>query len=197
MSVFIKLFPNPAVVDVLILFVLHPDKEIYQASVVESTGKALMQVQRALKRIEEAGLITKERVGNRIYYKANRMHPAFEDIKRALFKTVIIGDALKKKLDFLKSKILYCFIYGSTARAEERSSSDIDLFLIGNLGLRDVASMLGSIREELGREVNPTVYSINEFKNKLKERNIFITTIIQEPKIWLTGDENEFKKMAQ
>lgn len=81
MASFARLFPNPSFVDTLILFLTHPDDEIYQSRVVISTGWALMQVQRALKRLEETGLITKTKSGNRIYYKANKKHPAFEDIK--------------------------------------------------------------------------------------------------------------------
>ncbi len=197
MTTFIKLFSNPTLANVLVIFVSHPETEMYQSSIVESTHKALMQVQRALKRLEETGLIIKIRSGNRVYYKANRTHPAFEDIKRALFKTVIIGDVLRKSLASLHNKIQFGFIYGSMARAEETSTSDIDLLLIGDLSLRDIATVLGSIRHELEREVNPTVYSIKEFKRMLKDGNVFIKDVIKKPKIWLIGDEGEFTKMVQ
>lgn len=197
MNSFIKLFPSSSLVAVLTFFMTHSDEEIYQSGLVETTKYALVQVQRALKRLEETGLITKTKSGNRVYYKANRMHPAFEDIKRALFKTVLFGDLLKKALDPIKDRIRFSFIYGSLARGEESLNSDVDLFIIGDLGIRDVASLLGAIGQEMGREINPTVYPLKEFKKKIKEKNTFIKEIISKPKIWLIGEENEFAKMGQ
>lgn len=197
MNPFIKLFPSPSFVAVLTLFLTHPEEEIYQSRIVETTKCILIQVQRALKRLEETGLITKTKSGNRVYYKANRMHPAFEDIKRALFKTILFGDLLKDALDPFKDRIEFSFIYGSLARGEESFDSDIDLFIIGDLGMRDVASLLGAVGHEIGREINPTVYPLREFKKKIKEKNTFIKEIMNKPKIWLIGEESEFAKMAQ
>lgn len=197
MNPFIKLFPNPSFVRVLMIFLAHPDEEFYQSSIVDSTGCALTQVQRALIRIEKAGLISKIKSGNRSYYKANQKHPAFEDIKRALFKTVLFGDSLKKALEPIKNKIQYSFIYGSVASDSESSKSDIDLFIIGDLGLREIASILGNVGNEIGREINPNVYSKKEFKRKVKEENPFINEILLQPKIWLIGEEGEFKKLGQ
>lgn len=197
MTSFIKLFPSPSFTDVLVFFLTHPNEEAYQSQIVNSTGRALIQIQRALNRLEDTGLIVKNRQGNRIYYKANQMHPAFDDIKRALFKTVIFGDTLKKALIALKHKILFSFIYGSMARADESPTSDIDIFIVGNLGIKDIAGILGSIGNELGREINPTVYPLKELKKKIKEKNPFINEIIHGPKIWLIGEENEFAEMAK
>jgi uncharacterized protein len=195
MASFIKLFPNPSFVAVLTLFLTHPDEEIYQSRIVDFTKCALIQVQRALKRLEDTGLITKTKSGNRVYYKANRVHPAFEDIKRALLKTVLFGDLLREALDPLKSKIQFSFIYGSLARGEETFNSDIDLLIIGDLGIRDVATVLGSVGNEIGREINPTVYPMKEFRKKIKEKNTFVEELILKPKIWLIGEESEFAKM--
>lgn len=197
MNSFTKLFPNPSFAVVLALFLTHPDEKFYQSQIVETTQCALIQVQRALKRIEETGLVTKMRSGNRVYYQANRLHPAFEDIKKALFKTVLFGDLLKKALRPLKDKIQFSFIYGSLARGEESVNSDIDLMIIGDLGIRDVASILGSIGQETGREINPTVYPLKEFRKKIKEKNSFIKEIMHKPKIWLIGEKHEFAKMDQ
>lgn len=195
MNSFVKLFSNPALVDVLAIFLAHPDEEFYQSSIVESTECALMQVQRALKRLEESGLIEKNKSGNRVYYRANKKHPAFQDIKNALFKTVLFGDLLKGSLNTLGKKIKFGFIYGSFASGKESSTSDIDLFIIGDLGIRDIASILNEYGRKLGREINPTVYSEKEFKSKITQKNPFINEILNCPKIWLIGEESEFKKM--
>ncbi len=195
MSHFIKLFSNPSLVDVLAVFLTHPDDVFYQSYIVESTGYALMQVQRALKRLEDTGLIEKTKSGNRSHYKANIKHPAFQDIKNALFKTILLGDLLKDALKPIKKKIKFGFIYGSLASGKESATSDLDLFIIGSLGIRDIADILSETSRELGREINPTVYSEKEFNKKIKDESPFIQEILHQPKIWLMGQENDFKKM--
>jgi len=103
-STLAELFPNPTLVKVLSLFLLHPEKEFYQRGIAASTGNALLQVQRALKRIERAGLVTKTRRGNMLYYQADRLHPAFEDLQRVFLKTVALGDVLREALAPLGDK---------------------------------------------------------------------------------------------
>lgn len=104
---------------------------------------------------------------------------------------------LQKALHQVKDRIQFSFIYGSVARGEESFNSDLDLFIVGDLGIRDVASLLGKVGHELGREINPTVYSMREFKKKIKENSNFIKEIMRNPKIWLIGEESEFAKMVQ
>lgn len=86
MDQFLKLFSSQCLVDVLMIFLTHPNESYYQSYIVKTAGYSLMQIQRALKRLEESGLINKNKLGNRFHYSANNKHPAFEDIKRAFFK---------------------------------------------------------------------------------------------------------------
>jgi predicted nucleotidyltransferase len=197
MAEILNIFSNKPLVDVLIHFFLHPEEEFYQAHIVKTTGHALMQIQRALKRLENAGLITKSQNGNRVYYKANRTHPAFEDIKRLLFKTVLFGDFLQSTFKPLKNKILFAFIYGSFARSEEGRGSDIDIFFIGNLSMRELSSLFGPLSRELNLEINPNIYSLEEFQAKWKDKNHFLNEVIESPKIWLIGDENALGKIIE
>jgi predicted nucleotidyltransferase len=196
-SALAELFPNPALVEVLSLFLLHPEKEFYQRGIAEASGKVLRQVQRALQRIERAGLVTKTRRGNMVYYKAERMHPAFDDLKKVFLKTVALGDVLRETLAPLADKVNLAFIFGSLAQGRETAQSDIDLFLVGELSLRDTTKILGPVTSELGREFNPVVYSPEEFKKKARENHHFITEVIKGPKIWLIGNEEELAKLAE
>jgi predicted nucleotidyltransferase len=197
MSTLAELFPNPALVEVLSLFLLHPENEFYQRGIAEATGNVLRQVQRALQRIERAGLVIKTRRGNMVYYKAERMHPAFEDLKRVFLKTVALGDVLRGALAPLEDRVKMAFIFGSLAQGRETAQSDIDLFLVGELSLRETTKILGPITAELGREFNPVVYLPEEFKTKARENHHFITEVIRGSKIWLIGNEEELAKLAQ
>jgi len=197
LSTLAELFPNPALVKVLSLFLLHPEKEFYQRDIAETTGSALLQVQRALKRIEHASLVTKAKRGNMLYYKADRMHPAFEDLKRVFLKTVALGDVLREALSPLMEKVKLAFIFGSLAQGKETAQSDIDLFLVGELSLRELTKFLGPVNSELGREFNPVVYPLEEFVEKAKGNHHFIGEVIRGPKIWLIGNEDELAKLVE
>lgn len=197
MTSFAALFPSPVVVDVLALFLTQPDEEYYQRSLAEKTGYSLAQVQYALERIEEAGLVTKKKSGNRLYYKAQRSHPAFEDLKRAFLKTVALGDVIREALQPLKERVQFAFVFGSIATGEEHAESDIDLFLLGDVSLRDIADAIADLSEKLGREVNPVNYTQVSFVERLKESNRFAQELLTTPKIWLLGNEDDFRKLAQ
>lgn len=194
---FAKLFPNPAVMEALVVFAKNPDAEFYQTQIVEATTSSLMQIQRALSRLEETGLVKKKSVGNRNYYRANRSHPGFEGIRQALVNTVIYGDVIKEFLNPLKKKIKFAFIYGSIARGVESVDSDLDLFIIGQVGLKDLAKVVSDLSLRLGREVNPSIYSQKEFQDKLANGNTFILEVMKSNKTWIIGNEIEFAEMAE
>lgn len=197
MTSFAALFPSPVLVDILSLFLTRPDEEYYQRSLAEKTGYTLTQVQYALERIEEAGLVSKKKSGNRLYYRAERSHPAFEDLKGAFLKTVAFGDVIRKALKPLEKKIQFAFVYGSIATGQDRPDSDIDLLLIGKVTLKDIASAMADLSETLKREVNPVNYTKDTFMERLKEGNRFALELLATPKIWLIGNEDEFTRLAE
>src|SRR5262245_34361778 len=125
------------------------------------------------------GLVRKIQRGNKAYYAANSSHPAFKDLKCVLIKTVVFSNKVENELAKIKNKIIYGFIYGSTASNSDTSMSDIDLFLIGNIRFEDAGYLSYSLSLELGREVNTVIYSLKDFKEKMKEKYPFIIEVIQ------------------
>jgi hypothetical protein len=134
------LFAGRTVVSLLRLFILSPEREFYQRELAELAGERLFSVQKALDRLVSAGVVEESTRGNRVYCRANRSHPAFEDLKAVIFKTVGVGDALRTHLAGIRDKAKVAFIYGSVARGEETTSSDIDIMLIGDVSGRDCAT---------------------------------------------------------
>lgn len=197
MNPFLKLFANPSLAETLGLFLLNPEEEFYQSDIVKKTGHALMQVQRALKTLEEIGLISSVKRGRMVYYKATRTHPGFEDLKKLFFKTIGLGENISKALRPFHNKIDAAFIFGSIARGNESTDSDIDLFIIADLTLRELSKALGPLSKELQRELNPVLFSRDEFLKRILEKDHFIAEVINKNKIWIIGDENEFKNMVK
>lgn len=188
-----SLFAGRAILALLRLFVLHPGRDFYQRELAEFTGERLFLIQKGLARLVQAGLIEQVSRGNRVYYRANRAHPAFKDLKALILKTVGLGDTLRAQLSGLRNRVKVAFLYGSVARGEETASSDIDIMLIGDLSGREVASIFAPVKKALNREINPSVYSSHEFRKKVKERHPFLTTVLKEPKMFLLGDERGLK----
>ena len=187
------LFAGRTIIPLLKLFILSPGRDFYQRELADLTGERLLLVQRAVARLVQAGLVNQAARGNRVYYRVDQSHPAFQDLKAVILKTVGIGDALRMQLARFGEKIKIAFVYGSVARGEETVSSDVDIMLIGDLSGREVASAFSSVKKMLNREINPSIYTPAEFRQKVRERHPFVTTLVREPKLFLLGDERALK----
>ena len=88
------------------------------------------------------------------------------------------------------------FVYGSVAREQETSHSDFDLMVVGKATLDEILSRLSTVEKSIGRPINPTVYSVEEFKSKLASGNHFLTAVLRGQKIFLLGDEDELRKVG-
>lgn len=187
------LFAGRAIIALLKLFVLSPGRDFYQRELAGLTGERLLLIQRGVARLVQAGLVQQAARGNRVYYRVNQSHPAFQDLKAVMLKTVGVGDTLRAQLGKFGERVKIAFVYGSVARGEETASSDIDIMLIGNLSGREVSSVFAPMKKMLNREINPSIYSLAEFRKKANERHPFLTTVLKEPKLFLLGDERDLK----
>jgi len=140
-------------------------------------------------------LIKKNRDGNRLYYQANKEHPLYPEIRNIVLKTIGLVDIIKEVLN-KSSDIEYAFVFGSIARHDEKTQSDIDLMVIGTLGLREVTALLSELSGKIGREINPHVMNNEEFMKRREKGDHFITGILKKPKIFVIGNENELGAMG-
>ena len=196
MDSFELLFANKAIVEILMRFFYAPEREFYQSLLVENTGLRLIQIQRGLKLLTDCGLLSMRKEGNRTYYGLNESHPALEDLMKLFMKMFMVLPRLKNILKPLQKNMLYCFIYGSMARNAQHQESDIDLFIVGNVGIKLLSQYLMPLSHELNKEINPHVYKSEEFFEKLDAGNSFIVEVVLGPRIWVLGDEKEFREMA-
>ena len=163
--------------------------------IVRLTGIGQGTIQRELKRLTEAGILTREVRGHQTYYRANSECPIFPELRGLVVKTVGVADKIRTALKPVEDRIRIALIYGSFASNTDTSASDVDLLVIGELQLRDIVRALGDLQQALGREINPTVYSPQEYQTKLSEGHHFLTSLQNEPKIYLIGDEDELNRL--
>ncbi len=182
---------------ILTLLYGHADEQFYLREIARRAGTGIGATQRELGQLTDAGLIQSVRCGHQVYYQANRKNPIFAELKSILAKTSGIRDILHEALTSLRDRIKLAFVYGSIARGEEKASSDVDLMVVGEVTFADVVSALSEIEAKLGREVNPTVYGPREFREKLAAKNHFLSTVAKEKKLFVIGDEREFRRLGQ
>lgn len=98
--------------------------------------------------------------------------------------------SLRKTLSSVHG-IRFAFIYGSYAKRKEKDSSDIDLMIIGNPDTSRLNEKIAELEKRLKREINPTIYSLEEYRSKKKTKSGFIMELLKSPKILVIGKEDD------
>ena len=171
----------------------QPYKSFYLNEIVRLSDIGRGTIKRELERMTASGIIIQQRIGNQNHYQANDSCPVYQELLGIVRKTFGIADVIKTALTPIFDRILFAFIYGSIAKSEDSSKSDIDLLVISDkLTYSEVMERLIEVEGSLGRVVNPTIYDLNQIKQKLKKDNAFVARIIEQPKIWIKEDQDVF-----
>jgi predicted nucleotidyltransferase len=177
---------------VLGMLFVSPDRSFYTNEIVRLAETGVGAVQRELEKLTSSGLIQVQKIGNQKHYQANRDTPIFEELRGIFVKTAGLTDVLRLALLPLAQKIQVAFIYGSIAKGSDTAHSDIDVLLIGNdLAYADIYNALATSEAQLGRPINPAIYSMAELTRKLADDNAFIAKVLAQPKIFLVGSQHD------
>ena len=170
----------------------NPDRSFYANELFRLAGSGTGAVVRELAKLADSGLVTVNKIGNQKHYQANRDAPIFEELRGIVLKTFGMADVLRQGLLPLSSTIAVVFIYGSVAKGTDTARSDVDVMVIGDdIAYPEVYSALMPVEEQLGRKINPSIYSNEDMQRKLKKGNAFLTRIMAQPKIFLIGSERD------
>lgn len=177
---------------VLSLLYGKPDKRFFTNEILRWADMGRGTVTRELAKLASAELVLVSKEGNQQYYQANPDNPIFDELVAITRKTFGVADVIREALKPVEEQMLCAFIYGSVAKGTETAKSDIDLLVISDsLGYADLMTCLVIAEETLSRPINPSVYEFEQFKRKWKESNAFISKVMEQPKIWLKGAEND------
>ena len=172
----------------------RPERTFYASEVISHARAGSGAVQRELARLEGAGLVTARRIGSQKHYQANAQSPLFEELRSIVRKTVGLVGPLREALAPLAPRVSSAFVYGSVAGRTDTAQSDVDLLIISDeLTYADVFRALETTSLSLGRKMSPTVYSAQELKKRIKDRNAFVTRILKRPKLWLIGSQRDIE----
>lgn len=176
---------------VLALLFGAPDRSYYANEVIALAQSGTGAVQRELADLSAAGLLTVRKQGNQKHYQANAQSPVFAELRGLVLKTVGLADVLREALAPLAAQVAQAFVFGSLAKQQDSTASDVDLLLVSDtLGYGDVLAALEPAMQRLGRTINPALYTATDFQARRVGDNAFINRVLQQPKIWLIGQED-------
>lgn len=172
----------------------NPERSYYANEIVRFAGVGIGSVQRELEKLAGAGLLSVIQIGNQKHYQANRKAPIFEELRGLVLKTFGLADALREALDSLAGRIKAAFVYGSVAKATDTASSDIDVMIVSpDLSYAEVVTLLSEAESRLGRTINPTLYKPEDLARKRAEENAFVIRVLDQPRIFLIGTEDDLR----
>jgi predicted nucleotidyltransferase len=181
---------------ILGLLLLNPEASYHVRELARLTNTAAGTLHKELTKLTASGILQSKKVGNQVHYSANTQCPIFNELASILRKTSGLVDVLAEALSSVQHQISVAFVFGSVARGEQQTNSDIDVMLVGSLSFGDAIQLLHNTQTTLQREINPVVYSINEFKQRIENNDSFIKEILDKPKLFIIGTENELRQLT-
>jgi len=174
----------------------HPEESYYLRQILRAVNTGQGTVQRELTQLAEAGIIQRIQRDRQVYFRANPECPIYSELQGIILKTVGMADILRKALSALDKKIVTAFVYGSMATGRATSQSDVDLMVIGPCRFTEVVEAIAKVQQALGREVNPTVYTIKEWREKLAHGHHFTSTVSRSEKLFIKGTADDLERLA-
>lgn len=192
---FAALFPTRRG-EVLAATLNQPDKWWYLSELAQFLGTTPSSLQRELKALVDGGILQRRREGTRTYFRAETRSPLFRELRGLVEKTVGVLPTLQEVLAPLRAGMDCAFVYGSVARSDEHALSDVDLMVIGSVGLAELTPALRKAETRLGREVNATSYSTRDFQNKAAAKDHSLSDVLKGPKQFVKGDQRDLDEIV-
>jgi hypothetical protein len=178
-------------VKILNLFLSNISEMYHVRGIVRETVEEINAVRRELQHLEEVGILKKEPRGNRIYYYLRSDHPYYGDLLTMVAKTTGLGGALVTNRNKI-GKIAYVMFSGRFARRKPRKrEEDVDVLVVGEVVLPELATLIRTEESKLGKEINYTVMSREELDFRKKRRDPFLLGILAGSRTMIIGDEEE------
>lgn len=166
---------------------LHPDASYSFSELTRIAGRGFGPTHNLLEKLHQAGVVCDERVGNQRRFRVNQRWPLFREFRAICAKSFGFREKLADALGTVASRIKLAFVFGSVAKGVERADSDIDLFVVGDIGLIELNALLSPAEEALGRPIHANLHATEDWSELMNDS--VIKNILHGPKIMVIGDE--------
>lgn len=164
----------------------HPDENYYVRELSLLINEDPGNLSRELKKLENEGVYHSVTRGRVKFFSLNRKYPLFHELKEIIFKTEGVQGSLRDLVQRYKG-ITLAFLYGSYAKNKERSSSDIDLVVVGEFSRSSLTRGIRKLESTLNREINFTAYTPKEFEKERSKNGNFLNLVLKDEVIVLKG----------
>jgi predicted nucleotidyltransferase/predicted transcriptional regulator with HTH domain len=184
-----RLFSSKIRIKLLDTFLSLPNARFYIRELERKINEEAKNISRELHNLETLGLLISEKQGNQKFYSVNEDFFLYPELKGIIFKTTGVLGLLKEDLAKLKG-IEAAFIYGSYATGKETESSDVELIIVGKPDLTELNEVISGLEDKLNREINYICFDREEYEERKKIKDAFISEVLAEEKIVIKGSEN-------
>lgn len=133
------------------------------------------------------GLLKVRKVGNQTQFSLNEDHPVHPELVGLVRKSIGLVDVVSAALAPLTEQISVAFIYGSMAQGTDVPHSDVDVMILGDVSFADAVNALYDSQAILGREINPKLMTLAEWKTRKVAADSFVQDVLNKPKLFIVG----------
>ena len=180
--------------EILNLFFKDESREYYLREIATILGKEASSIKCALEVLLENGIVIDNRRGPLRFFKLNKEHVLYSEIKAIISKTLGLEVSFTNLVDEMPL-IKTAFIFGSMASGYQNSESDVDLMLIGQVNEDTLIERINKLEKEINRPINYHIYSKEEFRKRIRAKERFFVNILSHPVIKLKGNLYEYTKL--
>jgi hypothetical protein len=177
-------------VKLLEIFLSAPGQIIHVRELVRKSKEEINAVRRELAHMEKSGMVSKEHRANRLYYNFRKDYPLYYDLLELVTKTTGLAVSIIKHKNKL-GRIRFAMLSGKFARNLPGSAEQVDLLVVGNVVVAEVAALVREEELRRGREIFFTPMTEEEFVFRKKKKDPFILGILSGSRIMVIGDEEE------
>lgn len=174
----------------------QPQRSFYTNEILRLSGMGVATIKRELDSLLAVGVLQMTKVGNQHHYQANPECVVYAELIGIVKKTVGLVDVIREILLPLSADIGWAFVFGSIASGKENVASDIDLMIIGDLSYADAVAALYPVQQMLGREINPKIFSLQDWRQTLKSNDVFAREVMEKPRMDVVGGMDEIGKFG-
>lgn len=167
-------------------FALNPDQPIHLREAVRTLHEEINAVRRELDRLSEVGFLKVERQGNRKCFRVNVEHPYYDTIIHMMHKAYGLGGDIVTHASRL-GKVNYAFLTNSYTHGVNQGMNKVDLMLVGEVDMAQLADMVKKYEDKLDREIHYTVLKPHEFSLRKRRKDAFVMELLLQPKVMLIG----------
>ena len=173
------------------VFLQKPNEMYHIRGLVRLTGEEINAVRRELARMESYGMVKKEPRGNRLYYWFDKDFIFYPDLLSLVTKTTGLGGAIIRNKNKL-GKVKFVMFSGRFIRnLPRKKENEVDLLVIGEIVLPELAKLVKEEETRSEREINYTVMDKEEFVFRKKRRDPFILGILFGSRVMIIGEEED------